>query len=151
MKKLILGIIISIFWAAFASADEIHVGSLRTVKGAAVIVRNHQHLSAKIGEKIFRNDSLRTGQDGSLGLIFKDDTLLSLGPNSEIEIREFLFSPGEGKLSLVTRMLKGTAAYLSGIIAKLAPDAVRFETPVGNVGIRGTKFVVKIEGEDSGF
>jgi hypothetical protein len=39
-------------------------------------------------------------------------------------------------------------AYLSGIIAKLSPESVRFETPVGNVGIRGTKFAIKVDGDD---
>jgi len=52
--------------------------------------------SAQIGEKIYRMDALKTGRDGSLGVVFKDDTLLSIGPQSEIIISEFLFSPAEG-------------------------------------------------------
>jgi hypothetical protein len=78
-------------------------------------------------------------------VIFKDDTLLSIGPQSEIIISEFLFSPAEGKLSIVTRLLRGSAIYLTGIIGKLSPESVRFETPVANIGIRGTKFAVKME------
>ncbi|MGA3084836.1 MAG: FecR domain-containing protein [Thermodesulfobacteriota bacterium] len=140
----ILGVVL-LFGSSWAPAMEIPVGSIKMVKGSAVIVRLNQTLSAKIGENIFKNDSLKTGADGSLGMIFKDDTLLSLGPNSEVVIQEFMFSPGEGKLALVTRMIKGTAAYLTGIITKLAPESVRFETPVGSAGVRGTKFVVKIE------
>jgi hypothetical protein len=80
-----------------------------------------------------------------LGVIFEDDTSLSIGPQSEIIISEFLFSPAEGKLSIVTRLLKGSAIYLTGLIGKLSPESVRFETPVANIGIRGTKFAVKIE------
>ena len=149
----IIGIIATslFFYASLAQATELFVGSIKTVKGSAVIVRANQSLSAKIGEKILINDSFKTGPDGSLGMILKDDTLLSLGPNTEVTINEFLFSPAEGKLSLVTRLFKGTVTYLSGIIAKLSPDSVRFETPVGNVGIRGTKFVVKVEGEGKRF
>jgi hypothetical protein len=44
-------------------------------------------------------------------------------------------------------MLKGTAAYLSGLISKLSPDSAHFKTPTASIGIRGTKFVVKVEGE----
>ena len=134
-----------LFGSSWAPAMEIPVGSIKIVKGSVVIIRPNQTLYAKIGENIFKNDSLKTGADGSLGIVFKDDTLLSLGPNSEVVIQEFMFSPGEGKLALVIRMIKGTAAYLTGIIAKLAPESVRFETPVGSAGVRGTKFVVKIE------
>jgi FecR protein len=149
MNKIIgiIGVVL-FFWFSWAQAGELPVGCIKTVMGSAVIVRLNQPLPAKIGEKIFKNDSFKTGPDGSLGMILKDDTLLSLGPNTEVTINEFFFSPAEGKLSIVTRLFKGTVAYLSGIIAKLSPDSVRFETPVGNVGIRGTKFAVKIEESD---
>jgi len=129
----------------FSDASEVPAGSVRTLKGTASIIRQNQVIPAQMDAKIFMKDSLKTGPDGALGIIFKDDTLLSIGPQSEITISEFLFSPAEGKLSIVTRLLKGTAAYLTGIIAKLSPESVRFETPVANIGIRGTKFVVKIE------
>jgi len=152
MNKMIVIVgVVLFFWSSWAQAEELPVGSIKTVIGSAVIVRSNQPLSAKVGEKIFKNDSFKTGPDGSLGMILKDDTLLSLGPNTEVTINEFLFSPAEGKLSIVTRLFKGTVAYLSGVIAKLSPDSVRFETPVGNVGIRGTKFVVKVDREDDGF
>jgi hypothetical protein len=134
----------------FSNAADDPAGSIKTTKGAASIIRQNQVISAQIGTKIFMGDSLKTGPDGSLGMIFKDDTLLSIGPQSEIIISEFLFSPAEGKLSIVTRLLKGTAAYLTGIIGKLSPESVRFETPVANIGIRGTKFVVKVEDPNPG-
>ena len=126
------------------------VGSVKTIKGTASIIRQNQVIPAQIGDKVFMKDSLKTGPDGSLGMIFKDDTLLSIGPQSEITISEFLFSPAEGRLSIVTKLLKGTAAYLTGIIAKLSPESVRFETPVAGIGIRGTKFAVKIEDPNPG-
>jgi hypothetical protein len=129
-----------------AAASDGPAGSVKTVKGLASVVRQDSVIQAKSGDKIFKKDILRTGSDGSLGVIFKDDTLLSLGPNSELVIDEFLFSPAEGKLSFIARMLRGTAAYLSGIIARLSPESVRFETPVASVGIRGTKFLIKVEG-----
>jgi len=152
MVKTVLSLIVALFFlSTLAQATELPVGSIKTVKGTALIVRQNQTLTARMGGKIFKNDSFKTGPDGALGMIFKDDTLLSLGPNTEVTINEFLFSPAEGKLSLVTRLIKGTVVYLSGVIAKLSPESVRFETPVGNVGIRGTKFAIKAEGDDHSF
>lgn len=126
------------------AASDGPAGIIKTMKGTASIVRQEKVILAKNGEKIFERDILRTGADGSLGVIFKDDALLSLGPNSELVIDEFLFAPAQGKLSFVARMLRGTAVYLSGIIAKLSPESVRFETPLASVGIRGTKFAAKV-------
>jgi len=145
--KWTIGILCFVFFLfpVLSNASDDPVGSIKTAKGTASIIRQNQVIPVQIGEKVFIGDSLKTGPDGSLGMIFKDDTLLSIGPQSEIIVVEFLFSPAEGKLSIVTRLFKGTAAYLTGIIGKLAPESVRFETPVANIGIRGTKFVVQIE------
>ena len=129
-------------------AMEAPVGSIKTLKGKASIIRNRSAIEAKTGAELFQNDSLKTGADGSMSVVFRDDTLISVGPNSELAINEFRFSPAEGKLSFVARLLKGTSAYVSGIIGKLSPQSVRFETPVANIGIRGTKFAVKLEGDD---
>lgn len=128
-----------------AKAVETPVGSIKTVKGTASIVRGNAAVETKSGTRVYRNDTLRTGSDGALSMVFRDDTLLSIGPGSELSVNEFLFSPGDGKLSIITRLLKGSAVYLSGIIARLSPESVRFETPVANIGIRGTMFAVKVE------
>lgn len=128
-----------------AQAVETPVGSIKTVKGTASIVRGNAAVETKSGTRVYRNDTLRTGSDGALSMVFRDDTLLSIGPGSELSVNEFLFSPGDGKLSIITRLLKGSAVYLSGIIARLSPESVRFETPVANIGIRGTMFAVKVE------
>jgi hypothetical protein len=131
--------------ATFAAASDGTVGRVKTVEGSASIVRGQSSLPAVVNERIFQGDTLRTGPDGSLGMLLKDDTSLSLGPNSVVVVDQFLFAPAEGKLSLVTRMVRGTAVYVSGIIAKLSPQTVRFETPNASIGIRGTRFLVKVD------
>lgn len=146
MKKFVL--ILIAFYATgpiAAFGDEPVAGSIKKVHGEASIQRAETSLEARTGEKVLKNDLLKTGKASSLSMVFKDDTLLSLGPESEVAINEFLFSPAQGQLSIVTRMIKGTCAYISGIIGKLSPESVRFETPVANIGIRGTKFAVSVE------
>jgi hypothetical protein len=149
MKKLLACMAaICIFAPLLADGSEMPVGSIKTVQGSASIIRNRTPIDTKAGTRIFRNDSLKTGSGGSLAMVFRDDTLLSIGPDSEVAINEFLFSPAEGKLSFVMRMLRGTAACMTGIIGKLSPESFRFETPVANIGIRGTSFAVKVEDPD---
>ena len=123
------------------------VAVVKNVTGSATIVRQGQTITATNGMEIWENDTLRTGRDGSIGIVFTDDTFLSLGPGSVLIIDEFVFAPKQGKFSIVVRMLKGTAAYLSGLISKLSPDSAHFKTPTASIGIRGTKFVAKVEGE----
>ena len=123
------------------------IGIVQKVGGTATLVRQEGTLSATIGLEVHQNDTLRTGPDGSIGVVFNDDTMLSLGPDSVLVIDEYIFAPGQGKFSLVIRMLKGTAAYLSGLISKLSPESARFKTPTASIGIRGTKFVMRVKGD----
>lgn len=149
MKRLLGFLVAACLLAPVPSqALDIPVASIKTVGGSSTIVRDTVPLPATKGSKLFRGDLLKTGANGSMAIVFRDDTLLSLGPNSEIALTEFLFSPAEGKLSFITKLLRGTAACVTGIIGKLSPESVRFETPVANIGIRGTRFAVMAENPD---
>jgi hypothetical protein len=123
------------------------VAIVKKISGSATVVRQGQPIPATNGLEIWENDTLRTGSNGAIGIVFNDETFLSLGPESVLVIDEFVFDPKQGKFSIVIRMLKGTAAYLSGIISKVSPESVHFKTPTASIGIRGTKFVAKVEGE----
>jgi hypothetical protein len=79
-----------------------------------------------------------------LGVTLKDDTRVSLGPGSEVRLNSFLFTPAEGRLGLVLNFVRGMAVYVSGKIAKLAPDSIRLETPWAIVGVRGTTVAVQV-------
>ncbi|MGE5285202.1 MAG: FecR domain-containing protein [Actinomycetota bacterium] len=124
------------------------IGVVRTTSGDAAVTRGGNALPATQGMKILAGDTLVTGRDGSLGVILRDNSSLSIGPGSRLVLRSFLFSPSEGKFDLVARITEGTMAYLSGLIGKLAPEKARFETPTATIGIRGTRFAVKV-GEPS--
>jgi hypothetical protein len=140
-----LGLALSLLAASVWAAEGETIGSIKNLQGQASVVRDQQTLPAQVGMRLAKSDVLRTGPDGSLGVILRDDTLLSLGPDTEILLADLAFSPHEGKMSLVIRMVKGIVAYLSGQIGRLSPQSVRFETPVATIGIRGTLFAVKIE------
>ncbi len=121
------------------------IAVVKKVSGTASVVRQERTIPATVGLEIWENDTLRTGREGSIGVVFNDDTFLSLGPGTVLVIDEFIFAPKRGKFSIVITMLQGTAAYLSGLISKLAPESAHFKTPTASIGIRGTKFLAKVE------
>lgn len=118
------------------------IGVVQNTAGSATVTRGENVLPATAGTMLLNGDTLGTGPDGSLGIILRDNSSLSLGPSSSLVLQDFLFSPSKGKFSLLVRLSKGTMAYLSGLIGKLAPEKARFETPTATIGIRGTHFVV---------
>ena len=93
---------------------------------------------------MYEADGLRTGADGRIGITLKDDTRVSLGPASEVQLERFAYAPSEGQLGFVLKVVRGVAAYVSGRIAKLSPDSVRLETPAAIVGVRGTTLALRV-------
>jgi hypothetical protein len=128
-------------WGQEAAA----VGRIKVVSGSAFILRQNATIPAELGQAVFETDGLRTGADGRIGVTLKDDTRVSLGPNSEARIDRFVYAPAEGRLGFVFNIVRGVAAYVSGQIAKLAPDSIRLETPAAIVGVRGTSLAVRVE------
>ena len=149
MKKLIIFFCIAVIWNAFsASAAETNIGFVKNVSGQAFIGRTQGLIPAKVNDKLFANDNLITGADGSLGVILQDNSVLSLGPKSKVTLSNFSFNPVEENLSFVAKVKKGTLVYLTGLIAKINRKAVRFETPTAVCGVRGTHFAIKVDAPD---
>lgn len=89
-------------------------------------------------------DRIVSGPDSSVGIILQDDTIVCLGPESTLDMEEFHFDPSASEYSLITRMLKGTFLFVSGLMAKLSPDSVKVSTPDGTIAVRGTRFLVEV-------
>ena len=128
---------------ALCVAEPEYIGIVKSITRDAFFIRKGETTPADVNMKIMNKDIIITGPDGAIGIILKDDTVISMGPGSEIIIDDFIFDPVQNNLSFVARMLHGTVSYVSGQIVKLSPESVRFETPVATVGMRGTHFLVK--------
>lgn len=120
-------------------------GRVKVASGSAFIIRNNTPIPAQAGQAVFEADVLRTGADGTIGVTLKDDTRVSLGPSSEVRLQRFVFAPAAGSLGLVLDFVGGVAAYVSGHIAKLAPDSIRLGTPAAIVGVRGTTLAIRVQ------
>jgi hypothetical protein len=144
--SIVTSVLVMALLTAPLEAQEQPAGYVKIVTGAALIIRGGGEMPARPGDAVYQQDGLRTGAGGRLGVTLKDDTRISLGPNSEIGLSEFKFSPAVGQLGLVMKLLRGVAAFVTGRIGELRPDAVRIETPATIVGVRGTHLAIRAEG-----
>jgi hypothetical protein len=139
----VLAFVVAAATPAFAQQPAA-AGRIKVASGAAFIVRGGDTIPAQAGQVVYAADSLRTGADGNIGVTLKDDTRLSLGPTSEVRLERFVYEPGRD-VGMVLRFVRGVAAYVSGRIAKLAPDSIRLETPAAIVGVRGTSLIFRVQ------
>ena len=122
-----------------------HVAFLKNVTGEVSILRDNSELRAQAGLQLKNSDVVKTYSNASVGIVFIDNTRLSLGENTEISLNEYKFVPINQEYAFSLFMKKGKALYSSGKLSKLAPEKINFQTPRATVGVRGTKFLVQVD------
>lgn len=138
LKALCLGIF---FCTAGALAQEA-AGVVKVVNGAAFIESSGQRQAATVGSKVFVTDRVITGPGGSIGIILRDSTMLSAGPNAQLQMNKFAFDTTTHAGTIDASVKRGTVAVISGKIAKATPENVSFSTPSMTLGVRGTEFII---------
>jgi hypothetical protein len=118
------------------------IGQIKTSKGQVTVERGGQVLPGAVGLKLEAADTLKTGPDSAVGITMRDDSLLSAGPNSILQLQRFEFDPATHQGRFDSRLQRGTLAVVSGRIAKQSPEAMTVRTPSAQLGVRGTEFVV---------
>lgn len=121
------------------------VGQIKVAKGNVNVEREGQRLAAAVGMKVRQSDTLVTGSDGSVGITFLDNSLMSAGPNSVLAIDKFKFDSTTHVGEFDSTLKKGTLAVVSGKIVKQTPIAMKIRTPSSIMGVRGTEFIVHVE------
>ena len=130
-----------LFTPALLAADQ--AGTIKTSEGSAFILRAGLKLPANSGERVNVSDSITTGADGLVGITLLDDTRLTAGPDSTLELRRFVFDSTTHVGSLDASVKRGSLAVISGKIAKTSPEKVSFSTSTVTLGVRGTHFIIK--------
>lgn len=130
--------------AVAVPAGAVDIGRIKVARGQVVIERAGVSILGSVGTRVQASDTIRTGDDGSVGITMDDDSLLSAGPNTVLLLDRYAFDPTTNQGRLDAAVNKGTLAVISGRIAKQAPDAMTVRTPTAILGVRGTTFAVSV-------
>jgi FecR protein len=119
------------------------VGQVAALQGSATVTRgNAPPVGLKITDLVFKNDTLQTGINSSLGVTFDDETTFSLSRNTRIVINEFVYQEGGKSNAASFNVALGTAAFVASLVAKTGE--MKITTPTATLGIRGTTGVVDV-------
>jgi hypothetical protein len=121
------------------------IGQIKTASGAVSVLRAGASHNVAAGERVYQSDVLVTGADGSCGITFADNSMMSLGPDSRLSLDQFRFDTTTHEGAFEASLEKGTLAVKSGQIVKQTPEAMRVRTPGALLGVRGTEFVVRAD------
>jgi hypothetical protein len=122
-------------------------GLIKVSKGNVQIERNGAKMAAPVGASVQASDVITTGADGSAGITFTDNSLVSVGPNTVFAIDKYRFDSTTHAGEFEGSLKKGRLAAISGKMVKASPESMKIRTPSAIMGVRGTEFVVQVDEE----
>ena len=135
--------------AAGAPDGAAMVGEATLVIGVAkVISADGVERSVDRGTAIRVGDRIETGAGGHVHLRFVDGARLSVRPASRLQVENYSRGGDAGALTAIKfRLDEGVVRSITGAWGEAERDRFRLNTPVAAIGVKGTDFVVKSDGE----
>jgi hypothetical protein len=118
------------------------VGTVASLRGQAGINRGGARVATEVGTVVQLGDELKTGSDGQIRVVFRDDSVIDLGESSTLVVDTQVFNPDAGRFTSLMRLVSGRARALVSQYYKTTGASYHVETPTAVAGVRGTSFVV---------
>ena len=91
----------------------------------------------KVSDQIFQQEIIETNSVSTTQIVFLDETVLTIGPESRLILDELVFDRNATKGKVVMTAMRGLFTFVSG---SLPSESYRILTPTSTIRIRGTKF-----------
>lgn len=131
-----------LFGAICVHAESNSIGSVTLKLGnATAISSNGEIRPLKAGDNVFQHEIIKTGKSGHVHIRFIDNALVSVRPNSRLNIITYQFDAKNPKASTIQfKLEEGVVRSISGEGAQAAKERFRLNTPIAAIGVRGTDF-----------
>ena len=139
MIKLIIYILLIIMTSSLKSLSNDSIGVIGVAVGE---VNNQKNEKLYSGSKIFYGDTIFVKSKSNAQILFLDETVMTVGENTELTIDDFVYDPKTDDGNFVTNIKSGTVKFITGKISKKNPDNLEVKMPAGTLGARGTEFLV---------
>ncbi|SFC17318.1 FecR family protein [Polaromonas sp. OV174] len=144
----------ALWFASLAVAGSVSaqaVGEVTLHIGHAMVVSASGTSEAvRRGTSIHPGDRIETSEGGHVHIRFVDGAMVSVRPTSRLVVEDYQYNPQQVAQSSVRfRLEKGVTRAISGAAAEGAKDRFRLNTPLVAIGVRGTDFVVRTQGNQT--
>jgi hypothetical protein len=139
-------------------ATSTHAAPPHTRIGAAAAVRGTVYWLTSDGRKVpitaggpvYSNARIVTGDNSRLQLLLLDETVFTMGANSDIVLDDFVYDTDPSAHTITANVMKGIFRFVTGKVAQKRPEDLKVTLPVGTIGIRGTDFEGTVNPDGSG-
>jgi len=138
--------ILAIFPITGFSMPKDAIGKVVALRGTAIALQpDSKSRILSLKSPVFKHDTIKTTQ-GRLQLMFKDNTLITLGRNTEMSIEEYLWKSNDPDSTMKTRIKAGSFRVMGGAITRDAPQNFKTHAPSATIGIRGSMYAGIVKG-----
>ena len=95
------------------------------------------HRIINVSDRVFQKEIIETNSVSTTQIVFLDETVLTIGPESRLILDEMVFDRNATEGKVVMTALKGLFTFVSG---SLPSESYQINTPTTTIGMRGTKF-----------
>jgi len=111
-------------------------GDVVAVRGKAVIERKTKKEDARVRAVLMESDSIVTRDKSRIKMLFRDDSILTLGANSKLVIKKYLYSPESKRAESIYELADGRLRSVVG------SSGFKVTTPTAFAAARGTVFTI---------
>jgi hypothetical protein len=120
------------------------IGEVTGVKTYAYGTVPGQDRAAKFPRyDLFTDELIETVRGSALHAVFADGTDFRMGPDSAVRLDRYVYDPDRATGEMAIDLGEGVFRFVSG---KMAKEGVSIGTPDVVIGIRGTDFIVEVDG-----
>ncbi|HSW19867.1 MAG TPA: FecR domain-containing protein [Ramlibacter sp.] len=132
--------------AAIAPPEPVVARVVQVSGQATALTRGKAPRPLVEGGSLFEGDDVRTGPGATVVLGFRDQSKVSINPDTVLRITAFIYNRPQTGNAINLGLLRGGIRAVTGLIGKATPDAVKITTPTAAVGIRGTGMDISCDG-----
>ena len=121
----------------------------RVVQSSGDVAANQPGKPARplgIGAALYEGDDVRTGAGGVAVIGFRDQSKVSVNPQSALRIDGFVYNKPQTSDNMALSLLRGGLRVFTGLIGKKASASFSLKTRTSTIGIRGTGMDISCEG-----
>ena len=135
-----------------ALASEAGIGFYTAVSGRVTVEHSGeaQVFPVKLNDQVWFKDVIETSNESRTKAFFEDDSVLTVGQNSRVEINEYVYQPEHNTRRAIVKLMQGQVRALVSKIFKANGSKFEVHTPSAVAAARGTYFTVWVENGQSG-
>jgi len=117
------------------------IGRIAHLQGELKVVKPDRALPLQLEYPVFEGDLLQMGDAGFAVVMLTDGTRLLMQRKASLRLAQYRFDQNRPDSSgMAVEILKGAARVATGMLAKIRPLSVKYQTHTATIGIRGTSF-----------